>query len=173
MFFGVQFIKIFQMLYNKKYCFKNLFLFLPPPTKKSWYEPNRGSKIVIRTESWVWCIVTALFLTEKEDEKMIIKLSTLSNSNQLSADSAASSPGDKLLLVAVDHCVTLPQCSQCQTLLGIYSHLKSNTPLLASCGREGQPSGWRVNWDNGLLIKRWGLPMKDANVWWRLCVLKE
>ncbi len=72
---------------------------------------------------------------------MIIKLSTLSNSHQLSADSSASSPGDKLLLVAVDHCVTLPQCSQCQTLLGIYSHLKSNTALFASRGREGQPSG--------------------------------
>ncbi len=61
MFFGVQFIKIFQMLFNKKYCFKNLsFFFSHPSRKKSWYEPNRGSKIVIRTESWVWCIVTAL-----------------------------------------------------------------------------------------------------------------
>ncbi len=64
MFFGVQFINIFQMLFNKKYCLKNLsFFFSHPPRKnrdtnrivgqKSWYEPNRGSKIVIRTESWV------------------------------------------------------------------------------------------------------------------------
>ncbi len=44
MFFGVQFIKIFQMLFNKKYCFKNLsFFFSHPPHEK----------IVIRTESWV------------------------------------------------------------------------------------------------------------------------
>ncbi len=43
MFFGVQFIKIFQMLFNKKYCFKNLSFFPPPPHEK----------IVIRTESWV------------------------------------------------------------------------------------------------------------------------
>ncbi len=53
MFFGVQFIKIFQMLFNKKYCFKNIsFFFSHPPRKnrdtnrivgqKSWYEPNRG-----------------------------------------------------------------------------------------------------------------------------------
>ncbi len=31
------------MLFHKKYCFKNLFFFLPPPHEK----------IVIRTESWV------------------------------------------------------------------------------------------------------------------------
>ncbi len=43
MFFGVQFIKIFQMLFNKKYCFKNLSFFSPTPHEK----------IVIRTESWV------------------------------------------------------------------------------------------------------------------------
>ncbi len=53
LFFGVQFIKIFKMLFNKKYCFKNLFFFFfHPPRKnrdtnrivgqKSWYEPNRG-----------------------------------------------------------------------------------------------------------------------------------
>ncbi len=43
MFFGVQFIKIFQMLFNKKYCFKNIYFFFFTPNKK----------IVIRTESWV------------------------------------------------------------------------------------------------------------------------
>ncbi len=43
MFFCVQFIKIFQMLFNKKYCFKNISFFSPTPHEK----------IVIRTESWV------------------------------------------------------------------------------------------------------------------------
>ncbi len=47
MFFGVQFIKIFQMLFNKKYCKKkkkkiSFFFFFTP-----------HEKIVIRTESWV------------------------------------------------------------------------------------------------------------------------
>ncbi len=37
------------MLFNKKYCFKNLFFFFTP-----------HEKIVIRTESLLWCIVTAL-----------------------------------------------------------------------------------------------------------------
>lgn len=43
-------------------CWCSVYTGNPHPAKESRFVSNCGSKIVIQTESWVWCIVTALVM---------------------------------------------------------------------------------------------------------------